>query len=103
MSPRNARSVLFAFPNVFNPWSTEAGNNTFHVIDQHDKVTLKELLIFNRWGEPVFDSARDGKLEWDGYYQSKIQPMANYVYLANVEIDATHEIKSAKGNLSLLW
>lgn len=95
--------ILYNFPNVFNPWSNQPGNNTFHIIDQWDKVELEWLRIFNRWGEPVFDSERDGVLEWDGYYQGKIQPMANYVYLASVKITDTGEIRSNRGNLSLLW
>ncbi len=104
--------VLYNFPNVFNPISTDQLNSGFHIINNAGLVTLIDLKIFNRWGEPVFDSERDGttcfdgtinSYCWNGYYQGKLQPMANYVYMANVKINSTGEIKPASGNLSLLW
>lgn len=101
----NAKELpyVFNFPNVFNPGSSNPENTTFHIINNAHLVTLQDLKIFNRWGEPVFDSQRDGKDNWDGNYIGKLQPMGNYVYTASVKINATGEIKSASGNLSLLW
>jgi gliding motility-associated-like protein len=88
---------------VFDPGSSDPKNSTFHVIDDFHLVTLQEMKIFDRWGEVVFDSQRDGKNEWDGKYRGKLQVMGNYVYMANVKINSTGEVKSAKGNLSLIW
>jgi gliding motility-associated-like protein len=98
------RQVLFDYPNVFTPNGSGPGeNNTFHIINQLGLVEQKELKIFNRWGEPVFDSARDGVPDWDGFYQGKLQIMGNYVFMAKVSVIATGEIKDAGGNISLLW
>ena len=94
---------LWNFPNVFNPNSTEAGNNIFQIVNHGNLVTLQSLVIYNRWGEPVFDSERDGKPYWDGMYFGKLQPMGNYVYMASVKINSTGEVKSSGGNLALLW
>jgi gliding motility-associated-like protein len=95
--------VPFAFPNVFDPGSNDPNNATFHIINQLSLADLIDLKIFNRWGEPVFDSERDGKKEWDGKYLGKLQLMGNYVYMANVKILDTNEVKAVSGNLSLLW
>ncbi len=94
---------VFNFPNVFNPGSSNTENATFHIINNTHLVTLQDLKIFNRWGEPVFDSQRDGKDNWDGNYFGKLQPMGNYVYTASVKVNATGEVKAVSGNLSLLW
>lgn len=91
------------FPNVFNPGSPNPENTTFHIINNAGLVTLLELRIYNRWGEPVFDSQRDGRPDWDGNYIGKLQPMGNYVYVASIKINSTGEVKSDTGNLSLLW
>ena len=93
----------YNFPNVFNPNSDHPENVTFHIINNTHLVTLQDLKIYNRWGEPVFDSQRDGVMEWDGKYQGKLQPMGNYVFMASVKINTTGEVKPASGNLSLLW
>ncbi len=94
--------VLFNFPNVFTP-DGDGTNDFFGIINQLNLVTLEDLKIYNRWGEPVFDSQRDGKKDWDGNYQGKLQLMGNYVYIAQVKVNSTGEVKTARGNLSLLW
>ena len=101
----NTREIenLWNFPNVFNPNSTEPGNNIFQIVNHGELVTLENMRIYNRWGEPVFDSERDGKDYWDGMYIGKLQPMGNYVFVANVKVNSTGEIKADGGNLSLLW
>jgi gliding motility-associated-like protein len=101
----NAKEIeaFFNFPNVFAPGGSNPDNQTFHIINNLGLAEVQSLTIFNRWGEPVFDSARDGKTVWDGTYQGQLQPMGNYVYMATVKIPGTGEIKKAEGNLSLLW
>lgn len=101
----NAKEVenFFNFPNVFAPGANDPTNQTFHIIDHLNLAEVESMKIFNRWGEPVFDSSRDGKTEWDGNYQGKLQPMGNYVYMASVKISSTGEVKKVSGNLSLLW
>lgn len=101
----NAKEIedYFNFPNVFSPGSSNADNQTFHIINNLGIAEVQSLRIFNRWGEPVFDSNRDGKTTWDGNYQGKAQPMGNYVYMATVKIPGTGEVKTVEGNLSLLW
>lgn len=95
--------AYFNFPNVFAPGGSNSDNQTFHIINNLGLAEVQSLRIFNRWGEPVFDSARDGKTVWDGNYQGKLQPMGNYVFMASVKIPGTGEVKTVEGNLSLLW
>ena len=38
-----------------------------------------ELLIFDRWGEVVWES-RDIEVGWDGTYKSEKMPPGTYVY-----------------------
>ncbi len=105
-------NTLWNFPNVFDPASNDPLNATFHIIDKGAYVTVTSMRIFDRWGEVVFDSQRDGTMRnyygantyaWDGTYEGKKQPMGNYVYVASVKINETGEVKTAKGNIALLW
>jgi gliding motility-associated-like protein len=108
--------VTFVFPNVFAPTgSDQVNNNTFHIINENDLVTVQEMRIYDRWGELVYDGNRDGgarvsptggtqaTYSWDGKYQGKLQPMGNYVYTASVKINQTGVVKVVSGNLALLW
>ncbi len=96
----------FAFPNVFAPQATgTADENTyFGIINQGGLVTLEELSVFNRWGEMVFSSKRDGTDKWNGHFQGKLQQQGNYVYLAKVRNNDTGILyPTFTGNITLLW
>jgi len=92
----------FAIPNVFTP-NGDGNNDTWYVVNQGGLVTVQDIKIFDRWGELVFSSERDGSIEWNGQYQGKLQLMGNYVYNVHLKINATNEEKFLVGNLALLW
>ncbi len=97
----------FAFPNAFVPGATDPSvpveNRGFTVINNMGKVTVDELMVFNRWGEMVFNSKRDGTNTWDGMYQGKLQQQGNYTYLAKLRKITGEAIPPVSGNLSLIW
>ena len=104
------------FPNVFAPnGSDQVNNNTFHIINENDLVTVQELRIYDRWGQLIYDGNRDGgaivtptggtqpTYSWNGKYDGKLQPMGNYVYTASVKVNQTGAVKVVSGNVALLW
>lgn len=96
----------FAFPTAFvaDGQGIDPVNTYFTIINQAELVTLQELSVFNRWGEMVFDSKRDGNLVWYGHFNGKLQPQGNYVYRAIVTNNATgKQYPLVTGNVSLLW
>lgn len=97
----------FAFPNVFAPGSTDpsipAENRYFTIVNNLKKVVLDELMVFNRWGEVVFSSKRDGTDKWDGYYQGKLQQQGNYTFIAKVKKLNGESYAPISGNLALIW
>lgn len=64
-------------PNSFTPNGDEF-NQTLKTALYYDPVDW-ELIIFNRWGEKVFES-HDPKIEWDGTYNGKKAPDGIYNY-----------------------
>ena len=104
-------NTLWAFPNVFDPASNDPLNSTFHIIDEGTYVTVTAMRIFDRYGDVVYDSQRDGTMRsyygaytyaWDGTYEGKKQLMGNYVYTATVKVNETGEVKTVKGNVALV-
>jgi hypothetical protein len=96
----------FAFPTAFvaDGQGIAPENTYFTIINQADLVTLQELSVFNRWGEMVFDSKRDGNMAWYGHFNGKLQPQGNYVYRAIVINNSTgKQYPLATGNVALLW
>ncbi len=69
-------------PNLYGPTGGGLGedpnsNDIFRPKVQG--VVDYELLIFNRWGELIFES-RDKNIGWDGYYKGELSPQDVYVY-----------------------
>lgn len=96
----------FNFPSAFAPGSGTAKpeDTYFTIINQADLVTLDELSVFNRWGEMVFNSKRDGTDKWNGFYQGKLQQQANYTFLATVRNKQTGSLyPTVTGNVALIW
>jgi gliding motility-associated-like protein len=59
-----------------------------------------ELMIFDRWGEKVFDTT-DKTNAWDGTYRGKSLDTDVYVYILNITM-RDGETKTLKGDITLL-
>jgi gliding motility-associated-like protein len=68
-------------PNAFTPLSSD-GNNIVYV--RGFGITKMRFIIWNRWGQKVFESSSKQK-GWDGKYNGAIQPMDVYAYTLDVE------------------
>ena len=93
--------LLYYIPNAFTPDGDEY-NQTFKPIfesgfDTHDY----NFLIFNRWGEVVFES-NDHTVGWDGTYNGKIVQQGTYTYKIEFGMEYTDARKIVTGHFSLL-
>jgi gliding motility-associated-like protein len=75
-------SCNIKIPNVFTP-NEDSLNDVFHyqttcVLDN------VELLIFNRWGEQLFESHTQGE-GWNGRYYSQFCPDGLYLYILSYD------------------
>ncbi|MBN1950337.1 MAG: PKD domain-containing protein [Bacteroidales bacterium] len=73
-------SGIIEFPNAFRPDSPLEENREFlpGIIDHVDEY---HLMIFNRWGELIFESYNQ-EIGWDGYYKG--EPAKQDVYIWKV-------------------
>ncbi|HEY0740731.1 MAG TPA: PKD domain-containing protein [Chryseosolibacter sp.] len=81
------RSGQMLIPNAFSPATGDSGssngkNDTFKPILVG--VTDFQMLVFNRWGQLLFET-RDPEIGWDGYYQGRLCQQDVYVYKINAK------------------
>ncbi|MBW3544427.1 MAG: gliding motility-associated C-terminal domain-containing protein, partial [Bacteroidetes bacterium] len=70
-------------PNAINPNSLEFRNRVFSILNPHMAayITDIEILIYNRWGEVIWQS-NEKDFSWDGRKKNgQPVPMGNYPYL----------------------
>ena len=94
--------VLFYAPNTFTPDGDEF-NQTWKVeVSGIDEFNF-ELLIFNRWGEIVWES-RDPNVGWDGTYGKDGRPVQDgtYAWVARVAVPYNDDKLEYSGSINVI-
>ena len=86
-------------PNAFTP-NGDGKNDLFKVLGT-EKLVSMHLMIFNRWGEMIFET-RDKEKGWDGKLNGKLAPVGNYIYMLQFKDVYTPDQQNLKGNLVLI-
>lgn len=91
----------FFVPTIFSPNGTGPDeNDALKVYGKPSCVTDFSFVIYDRWGQKVFEST-DIQKTWDGFYKGRPLPMGNFVFDLNIQLyDNTLIHKS--GSLTLV-
>ncbi len=89
----------YQIPNAFTP-NNDALNDKFSIII-NGNITLEKFMIFNRWGQKVYDVTENSPEGWDGQFKAEPAASDTYVYTATLRYpDGRSEV--AKGDVILL-
>lgn len=91
---------LIYVPNAFTPDADGINDVFYPVLEGYDPLNF-EMLIFNRWGELIFDSS-DPSQVWDGTYQGVMSKSDVYVWKIIVKDALNGELKTYIGHVTLL-
>ena len=91
-------------PNAFSP-NGDGNNDVFYINAGPQVAKIRSFLIFNRWGETVFQyynfPPNDPAFGWDGRYRGQDVNPAVYVWYAEIEfLDGSSELY--KGDIILV-
>jgi gliding motility-associated-like protein len=89
---------MLVIPNVFTP-NGDGTNDVFNA-GAIRNVTSLNILIFNRWGENIFQS-NNLNFAWDGQYQSQKCPAGVYFWVVQY-IDINGNKHDLSGTVTLL-
>lgn len=98
------RNIGIFAPNIFSPNSD--GNNDFFKPKTNSSIeSLKEMLVYDRWGNLVYQNNNVADLEswlgWDGNFKNEKAEQGVYVYIATfVALDGVEEVIS--GDVTLI-
>ena len=96
-------------PNAFTP-NNDGVNDKFCLDGWSDCINKFEIVIFDRWGEKVFES-KDPAFCWDGIYNGKPLDSAVFVYFIKSNFASAGTLPSSPkgvfdlnrtGNISLV-
>jgi len=88
-------------PNAFTP-DGDAYNNTFYPVFP-DNVTINDFsfIIFDRWGEIIFES-KNYKIGWDGTYHDKLVQDGVYTWVIKLTEGMTNSSRDINGHVTIL-
>jgi gliding motility-associated-like protein len=93
-----SQQLYYFIPNAFTPGNIDGTNDDFRVYGQNIKFV--EMIIYNRWGEKVFESASPFVV-WDGVFKGELQQPGVYTYYTKITF-LNDRIREAKGSVTLL-
>jgi gliding motility-associated-like protein len=92
--------ILFFAPNAFTPDGDEFNQTWDFSVIGIDAYNF-ELMIFNRWGEIVWETL-DPNAEWDGTYHGKTVPPGTYTWRARVKSPDNDKREIYEGMIEVL-
>lgn len=91
-------SDVITFPNAFAPSGV---NNVFKpTIDPSINMSVYRLVIYNRWGEMIFETNRPRE-GWNGLIKGKMAPTGGYAYFLRIVTD-TEDAYERRGSFILI-
>ncbi len=89
----------FDMPNAFTPNGDDV-NSTFGPVFYGGNAEVVSFLIYNRWGQKVFEGSGD-RINWDGRTDGKEAPSDVYAYVIQVRY-ADGQTETVEGGVTLL-
>lgn len=91
-------SLVLFIPTAFSP-NGDKLNDEFRIYGKY--VASSHLLIYNRWGEKVFETVDAYGKGWDGSYRGALAPTGNYSYRLRLKT-LSQKIIEKNGELMLV-
>jgi gliding motility-associated-like protein len=86
-------------PNAFSP-NNDGNNDEFCLSGWSACMDAFNIIIFDRWGEKVFESS-EADFCWDGTFRGKTLDPAVFVYFINAKYTVGDNV-TKKGNISII-
>jgi gliding motility-associated-like protein len=101
-SKRFITPLFFYVPNTFTPDGNEYNNTFSPVFSNKDKVENYNFLIYNRWGEIIFET-KDIGFGWDGTLKNREAQDGTYLWeLIYRDISCTVKREYLHGHVNLI-
>lgn len=91
-------NLAYFVPNAFTPGNADGTNDDFRVYGKN--IQYVEMLIFNRWGEKVFEAASPF-VTWDGMFKGELQQPGVYNYFVKITFLNGRSVED-KGSVTLI-
>jgi gliding motility-associated-like protein len=95
--------LVYYIPNSFTPDGDQFNQTFLPIFTSGIDPYNYQLLIYNRWGEVIFESL-DPEFGWDGSFgqQGNPCPVGTYTYMITVKLPSVDKRQTIKGHVNLI-
>lgn len=95
--------LVYYIPNSFTPDADQFNQTFLPIFTSGIDPYNYQLLIYNRWGEVIFESLQP-EIGWDGSYGMQGNPAQNgtYTYLITIKVPSLDKRQAIKGHVNLI-
>jgi gliding motility-associated-like protein len=93
--------LIYYVPNTFTPDGNQYNPEFKPIMTQGIDIFGYQLLIFNRWGEVLFES-NDAEFGWDGTYGGNICQDGTYVWKIKYQVLGVDKPQEMMGHVNLI-
>jgi gliding motility-associated-like protein len=95
--------LVYYIPNTFTPDEDQFNQTFLPIFTSGIDPYNYQLLIYNRWGEVIFESLNP-EFGWDGTFgqQGNPCPVGTYTYMITVKLPAVDKRQAIKGHVNLI-
>ncbi|MBT8218474.1 MAG: gliding motility-associated C-terminal domain-containing protein [Bacteroidia bacterium] len=97
---QKVEKLPFFAPNAFTP-NNDSKNDLFEFFVDDSIESLRELLIFDRWGNLVFESSSLDEVQWDGTLNGEPVTTGMFIYVVRL-VNKRGEEVTGNGTLMLI-
>jgi len=94
-------NLIFYVPNTFTPDGNKFNETFSPIFTSGFDIYGYNLLIFNRWGEIIFES-NNADIGWDGTYGGKLMKEGTYIWQIKVKVKGVDKPELHRGHVNLL-
>ena len=96
-----SQDLIYYIPNTFTPDGDEYNNIFFPIFSSGYDPYSYHLIIFNRWGQIIFESY-DTDFGWDGTYKGRIVQNGTYTWKIDFKEIMTDKKHTVNGHVNIL-
>jgi trimeric autotransporter adhesin len=95
--------LVYYIPNSFTPDEDQFNQTFLPIFTSGIDPYNYQLLIYNRWGEVIFESLNP-EIGWEGTFgqQGNPCPVGTYTYMITVKLPSVDERQTIKGHVNLI-
>lgn len=89
------------YPTAFTPNANDVNDRFRGILNGDCEITAYHLMVFNRWGEKVFETTTWNE-GWDGVFEQENQETMMFTWHVEYQVEGSEKLYEQSGGVTLI-